>query len=51
MSVWSFCPDAIKDSLSRIVIKHKGNADDLTKYRRLWVQWIADFSGCENKKM
>jgi len=51
MSVWSFCPDAIRSNLSKIIIKNKGNANDLAEYRRLWGHWIADFSGCETKKM
>jgi len=51
MTVWSFCPNAIRNQLSTIVIKNKGNADDLLEYRRLWAEWISDFKGCDTKKM
>ena len=50
MSVWSFCPPQIINKIKEINIKNKGKLSDLIEYRKLWVDWIKDFSGCENKK-
>jgi hypothetical protein len=50
MTVWSFCPDQIKDTLSKVIQKNKGDYDDLIAYRNNWIDWIHNFSGCENKK-
>jgi hypothetical protein len=50
MTVWSFCPEQIQNKLKDIDIKNKGGRPDLIEYRKLWVDWIKDFSGCENKK-
>ena len=50
MTVWSFCPDQIQNKLKDITIKNKGARPDLIEYRKLWVNWIQGFSGCENKK-
>jgi len=50
MTVWSFCPNQIKDTLSRVEYKNKGDYTDLVTYRTLWTNWIHDFSGCQLKK-
>jgi hypothetical protein len=50
MTVWSFCPDQIKETLSKVIQKNKGDKYDLDLYRQNWINWIKDFSGCENKK-
>lgn len=49
MSVWSFCPSQLKDRLDKIVVKNKGDQQDLVEYKRLWVDWIKNFNGCETK--
>jgi len=33
-----------------MVIKNKGDSKDINEYRDLWINWIADFKGCETKK-
>lgn len=50
MTVWSFCPTQIKQELSNVVIKNKGTQQDLIEYHDIWVDWIKNFSGAENKK-
>jgi len=50
MSVWSFCPTELEEQVKKIVIKNKGDAADIEEYRRLWVNWISNFHGCETKK-
>lgn len=50
MSVWSFCPRQIEEKLSEIKIKNKGDEQDILEYRSLWVNWIKNFHGCENKR-
>lgn len=50
MSVWSFCPIQVKNKLSEVVLKNKGNQEDLLIYHNLWIDWIKDFSGCEKMK-
>ena len=50
MSVWSFCPRQIQETLFKINIKNKGDARDIVEYRSLWVNWIKDFKGCESKR-
>jgi len=49
MTVWSFCPDQMQDSLQKINIKNKGDRRDLIEYRALWVEWIKGFEGCATK--
>jgi hypothetical protein len=49
MSVWSFCPTAINDHLKMMAIKNKGDIDDINEYKRLWIDWIGPFKGCEQK--
>jgi hypothetical protein len=50
MTVWSFCPTEIKKCLETVSLKNKGTSDDIILYRKLWVNWISNFSGCESKK-
>jgi len=50
MAVYSFCPSQVREKLSQMELKNKGNQNDLIEYRRLWVDWISDFTGCENKR-
>lgn len=50
MSVWSFCPNQIKETLISIRHKNKGDYNDLILYHKNWSDWIYDFSGCQYKK-
>jgi len=50
MTVYSFCPQAIKDELKNIKLINKGKGSDIALYKSLWVSWIENFKGCENKK-
>jgi hypothetical protein len=50
MAVYSFCPNQVREKLSQMQIKNKGDQQDLIEYRRLWVDWIQDFKGCETKR-
>jgi hypothetical protein len=50
MTVYSFCPKEIKKELKKISLVNKGKGEDIALYRLLWVNWIKDFAGCENKK-
>lgn len=50
MTVYSFCPQAIKNELKNINLVNKGKGEDIVLYRELWVSWIKNFAGCENKK-
>ena len=50
MTVYSFCPNRIKEELENIKLVNKGNSTDISLYRDIWVKWIENFNGCENKK-
>lgn len=50
MTVYSFCPWTIKNELKTINLVNKGKGEDIALYRSLWVDWIKNFAGCENKK-
>jgi hypothetical protein len=50
MTVYSFCPKLIKEELKKITLVNKGSAEDISLYRTLWIDWIKNFAGCENKK-
>jgi aspartate/methionine/tyrosine aminotransferase len=50
MTVWSFCPTQIKNELTKVQVRNKGDQEDLRQYRAAWVDWIKNFSGAETKK-
>ena len=49
MTVYSFCPKPIKEELKNVKLLNKGKNQDINLYRSLWVDWIENFAGCENK--